>query len=72
MISFDLWRTYLLSMSRTGTLSGTSTDALDPAPSIYTYSSSRDGVNLFRTYEGRILNASNDLYVLPAGALYIL
>ncbi|KAH8109632.1 hypothetical protein DFH11DRAFT_1548084 [Phellopilus nigrolimitatus] len=42
-----------------------------PAPSIYSYSSSRDGRNMLREVGGRTLNAQNDLYLLPAGRLYI-
>ena len=42
---------------------------LEPAPSFYTFSSSRDGAHLLKTVEGRILNNLNDLYVLPVGEL---
>ena len=38
-----------------------------PAPSIYSYSSSRDGRVFLREIAGRTLNAQNDLYLLPAG-----
>lgn len=38
-----------------------------PAPSIYSYDSARDGAALLRQIEGRIFNAQNDLYMLPAG-----
>ena len=38
------------------------------APSIYSYSSSRDGEALLREYMGRVFNARNELYLLPAGA----
>ena len=37
------------------------------APSIYSYSSSRDGEALLREYMGRVFNAKNELYLLPAG-----
>ncbi|KAI5118738.1 hypothetical protein M0805_000067 [Coniferiporia weirii] len=37
-----------------------------PAPSVYSYNSSRDGHNMLRELGGRTLNAQNDLYLLPA------
>lgn len=36
-------------------------------PSVYSFSSSRDGNALLRSIEGRTFNAQNDLYFLPAG-----
>lgn len=41
------------------------------APSIYSYSSSRDGEALLREYMGRVFNAKNELYLLPAGELFV-
>lgn len=38
-----------------------------PAPSVYSYNSSRDSAALLRQSEGRIFNAQNQLYLLPAG-----
>ena len=38
-----------------------------PAPSIYSYDSQRDGSALLRQIHGRVFNAQNDLYMLPAG-----
>ena len=38
-----------------------------PAPSIYSYQSSRDGRALLREIAGRAVNSTNDLYLLPAG-----
>ena len=40
---------------------------LSPAPSIYSYSSSRDGSKYYRELGGRKLNAKNDVYSLPVG-----
>lgn len=40
-----------------------------PAPSMYSYESSRDGRSLYRELAGRTLNAQNDLYQLPSGKL---
>lgn len=37
------------------------------APSVYSYSSSRDGQHYLRQLGGRTVNAKNDLYLLPAG-----
>ncbi|KAG8967240.1 hypothetical protein FRC03_010315 [Tulasnella sp. 419] len=37
-----------------------------PAPSIFSFRSSRDGLNLLRESEGRLFNAQNELYALPA------
>lgn len=39
------------------------------APSVYSYSSSRDGQHYLRQLGGRTVNAKNDLYLLPAGEL---
>ena len=38
-----------------------------PAPSIYSYQSSRDSCALLREIAGRAVNSTNDLYLLPAG-----
>ena len=38
-----------------------------PAPSIYSFNSSRDGSSLLKEVDGRVFNAQNDLYQLPAG-----
>ncbi len=38
-----------------------------PAPSLYSYNSVRDGSAMLRDVAGRVLNAKNDLYLLPAG-----
>lgn len=40
-----------------------------PAPSMHSYSSSRDGSKYFLELGGRKLNAKNEVYTLPAGAL---
>ena len=48
-----------------------STSSGTPAPSVYSYSS-RDGALLLREVGGRVLNARNDLYLLPAGELNLL
>ena len=44
-----------------------STESGTPAPSVYSYASSRDGRALLREIGGRTLNAKNELYLLPAG-----
>ncbi len=41
------------------------------APSLYSYSSSRDGNALLRSIEGRLFNNQNELYFLPAGVVPI-
>lgn len=46
-----------------------SSESGTPAPSVYSYSSSRDGQVYLRELGGRTLNAKNDLYLLPAGML---
>lgn len=60
--------------SREGTTAGESAQmSLDgtPAPSNYSFSSSRDGRSLLRELEGRVLNSTNDLYMLPAGEFHL-
>ena len=37
-----------------------------PAPSVYSYRSERDGRAMLREIAGRILNSTNELYLLPA------
>ena len=41
-----------------------------PAPSVYSYNSSRDSGALLRQSEGRIFNAQSTLYLLPAGEFF--
>ena len=40
-----------------------------PAPSLYSYHST-DGTAMLRDVAGRVLNAKNDLYLLPAGKYF--
>lgn len=42
-----------------------------PAPSVYSYQSSRDGRAMLRELAGRAVNSTNDLYLLPAGAFIL-
>ncbi|EJT98426.1 S-adenosyl-L-methionine-dependent methyltransferase [Dacryopinax primogenitus] len=39
---------------------------VERAPSVYSYASSRDGPRLVREVHGRVCNAQNELYALPA------
>ena len=53
--------------TRSGPLTVFSSMDGTPAPSLYSYNSGRDGLGLLRNVAGRVLNAKNDLYLLPAG-----
>ena len=61
-------RSMVSALTATGTRSSmlTSTDGT-PAPSVYSYRSERDGRAMLREIAGRILNSTNELYLLPAG-----
>ena len=48
-----------------------STNDVSPAPSMYSFAASRDGRSMYKELAGRILNAQNDVYTLPAGALLL-
>lgn len=48
-------------------MTAVSSTSNSPAPSMYSFTSSRDGRSLYREIAGRKLNAQNDLYQLPSG-----
>ncbi|KLO18675.1 S-adenosyl-L-methionine-dependent methyltransferase [Schizopora paradoxa] len=47
-------------------MTAVSSTSQSPAPSMYSFTSSRDGRTLYREIAGRKLNAQNDLYQLPS------
>jgi hypothetical protein len=68
-VDFDIQS--LASGSGGSTMSyGSSMDGT-PAPSVYSFNSSRDSAALLREADGRVFNAQNDLYQLPAGMVYL-